>query len=451
MKRLSIKFRITFWFTLFMTLSLLASVAFLSFESRVLIESQSSEELVKNVQEFAEEIEWEDGALDFDEDFEVYHDGVYFSAYDEKGSLIYGWQPDGFELKEIPTVGKVSTIEGKGESWYVYAISYTPEGYSGELRLLAVTHSAGASAFYPVVQMLLLALLPMILLVAALGGYLIACRAFRPVNKIIKTAEQITDGEDLSARIGLPEGRDEIHQLAASFDKMFDRLENAFEKEKRFTSDVSHELRTPTAVILSECEYALENAQSLDEAKESISKICVNAEKLSALISQLLLLARADHGQVLQKERLDLSSLVEVVCDQQAELAESKGITLHRDIQPNLSIVADETMLMRFLINLIDNAIKYGKEGGSVSVTLAEKGQMICGAVRDDGIGIAPEHLEHIWERFYQVDPSRDPNSTGAGLGLPMVKWIAEAHGGNVRAESTPGEGTVFHFQFPIE
>ncbi len=299
--------------------------------------------------------------------------------------------------------------------------------------------------------MLSLALLPIILLVAALGGYLIACRAFRPVKHIIQTAEQITDGDDLSARIGLPAGKDEIYTLAASFDRMFDRLEGAFENEKRFTSDVSHELRTPTAVILSECEFALENAETLEEVKGSISRISESAQKLSALISQLLLLARADQGQALRKETLDLSTLVEVICEQQSETTFQKGITIRPEIAPHLQVVADETMLMRLFINLIDNAVKYGKEGGEVTVILYEKDELICGEVRDNGIGIAAEHLPHIWERFYQVDPARDPNSSGAGLGLPMLKWIDEAHGGSIRVESRLGEGSAFIFTLPKE
>lgn len=449
MKKLSIKLRITFWFTLFMMLSALASLSFLYFAGERQVEAVSSGEMVKLVEEFAEEIEWEEGELEFDEDFEVYQNGVYLSAYNAEGRLIYGWLPDGFELDTMPSQGKVVSVEQNNESWYLYALAFTPAGYSEELHLLAVTHAAGAGTVFSVLGHLSLALLPILLIVAALGGYLIACRAFRPVKKIIETAEQIVDGDDLSARINLPESRDEIHTLAVSFDRMFDRLEDAFENEKRFTSDVSHELRTPTAVILSECEYAVENAQTLDEAKESLVKISNHAEKLSSLISQLLLLARADNRMVLQKEKLDLTTLAEVICDEQAELAEKKSITIKRSIEPNLSIIADQTMLMRLFINLIDNAVKYGKVGGEVCVTLREEGDSICGEVSDNGIGISPEHLPHIWERFYQVDPARDPNQSGAGLGLPMVKWIAEAHGGSIRVESSLGEGSSFHFVLP--
>lgn len=450
-KRLSIKLRITVWFTVFMMLSALASLGFLYIAGEYEVEAISSGDLVKLVQEFSEEIEYEDGVLEFDEDFEVYHEGIYLSAYDSKGNFLYGWQPEGYVHDTNVPVGKVTAIDQASESWYVYALNYSPAGYTDQLTLLAVRHAAGASTVFNVLGHLSIAMLPIILIVAAVGGYLIACRAFRPVKKIIQTAEKIQDGNDLSARIGLPESRDEIATLAVTFDKMFDRLEEAFENEKRFTSDVSHELRTPTAVILSECEYALENAHTTDEAKESIRKISAHAEKLSALISQLLLLARADAGAMLQKEEIDLSALTEVICEEQEEYAAARQIVVRRDIEPNLKIHADETMIMRLFINLIENAVKYGKDGGTVDVELSESDQMIRCEIRDDGIGIAEENIPHIWERFYQVDPARDPNQSGTGLGLSMVKWIVEAHGGSIEVKSRLGEGSSFIFHLPIK
>ncbi len=450
MKRLSIKFRITFWFALFMTLSIFACFFFLSSEGGRLVEQQSSAVMVELVQQFANEIEWEDGRFEFDEDFEVHQQSVYLSAYEADGTLLYGWVPEGYSHSEKPSPGKVTEIEQDGESWYVYTLQYVPEGGTKELTLLAVTHSAGPSAVFAVLRTLSIAIFPAILLTAVIGGYLIACRAFRPVKKIIQTAEQISHGDDLSARINLPESRDEIHTLALAFDEMFDRLEQAFENEKRFTSDVSHELRTPTAVILSQCEYALENAQTLDEAKESLQKIAGQAGKMSAMIAQLLLLARGESRQtVLQKECVDLSMIAEIVCDQQREAAWEKEITLHSDIAPALSVMADETMLMRLLINLMDNSIKYGKAGGNIYVSLKAEGDRVVGCIRDDGIGIAEEHLPFIWNRFFQVDPARDPNREGTGLGLPLVKWIVEAHGGSIAVQSRLGEGTAFTFELP--
>ena len=226
MKRLSIKFRITFWFALFMTLSIIACLFFLSSDGGRLVEQQSASVMVELVQQFADGIEWENGRFEFDEDFEVHQKSVYLSAYEEDGTLLYGWVPEGYSHTENLAPGKVTEIEQDGESWYAYTLKYIPEGGTKELTLLAITHSAGPSAVFAVLRTLSIAILPSILLTAIIGGYLIACRAFRPVKKIIRTAEQISHGDDLSARINLPESRDEIHTLAFAFDEMFDRLEH---------------------------------------------------------------------------------------------------------------------------------------------------------------------------------------------------------------------------------
>lgn len=172
---------------------------------------------------------------------------------------------------------------------------------------------------------------------------------------------------------------------------------------------------------------------------------------MSSLISQLLTLARADKGiQKLHYELLNLSELAEIITEEQKGIASKKGITLETCIQPDILFRGDETMLMRLFINLISNSITYGKENGLTRISLSSDGNLITGSVSDNGIGIEKDKLDKIWKRFYQVNPARSSGEReGAGLGLPMVKWITEAHGGTVCAESTPGSGTVFTFTFP--
>lgn len=268
------------------------------------------------------------------------------------------------------------------------------------------------------------------------------------MRRITQTAREISEGDDLSRRIGLGEGRDEIYTLAAEFDKMFARLEEAFEREKQFTSDASHELRTPTAIIISQCEYTIEQAETLDEAKKALEAVLDQAERIARLLSQLLMLTRADKNhKKLNLETVDLSELTTMVAEQQQESADIRGISIQTNIQPGLIIQGDETMLMRMLINLMDNGIKYGREGGWLKVELRLEDGMIFGSVMDNGVGIAPEHLDKVWNRFWQGDPARGGN--GAGLGLSMVKWIVEAHGGSVNVRSTLGEGTEFTFVLP--
>ena len=210
------------------------------------------------------------------------------------------------------------------------------------------------------------------------------------MEKVISTAEAISDGGDLSRRIGLPKGRSEISRLAAAFDGMCDRLERSFEAERQFTSDASHELRTPVAVILAECD-SLDHGQPTEEDyRQSVDVIRRQGQQMSRLIGQLLHITRLEQGtQKLQLETADLSQLVEVLCEEQAHLA-PEGTTLAVHTQPDLLVNGDVTLLSRLLTNLISNAYRYGKPNGHVWVDLRREGQWAVLSVRDDGSGIAP-------------------------------------------------------------
>lgn len=297
---------------------------------------------------------------------------------------------------------------------------------------------------------LALILLPFFVLLVALGGYSITRRTLGPLQDVTDTAQRISQGSDLTQRIRMGPGEDEVHRLAHTFDRMMDKLQSAFESEKQFTSDVSHELRTPVSVILSQCEFALSEDAEEAERRSALQVVAAQARKMSTLIAQLLTLARTDSGrQSLHMEPLNLSELAEIICEEQADAAAARNIALHAEIAPNVLLRADETMMMRLFMNLVQNAISYGREGGNIWVTLRDAEGAVEGCVRDDGIGIAAEHLSKIWNRFYQVDPSRTASRSGAGLGLPMVRWIVEAHGGTISVDSAPGKGSAFAFTFP--
>jgi signal transduction histidine kinase len=443
MKKLSIKLRVTLWFTVFMMLLVvIVSVVLLHAEKKIKITTiqQKLTETVSNAEDFNKN--------EISGKILRPIDNVYISVYDSNGMLA-GIIPDDFQQTVAFKEEKPHIIQSDDKSWYIYdVLSKKEHGTFLWFRgVLPVDNSANANDIY---LMLIIYILPFTVIAVALLGYLIISHAFKPINEIIKTADKIGSGEDLSQRINLGEGKDEIYTLAKTFDSMFERLEGYFENEKRFTSDASHELRTPTSVIISQCEYALENTDTVEEAKEALTKIKEQATKMSSLIANLLTLARLDNRQYnkWKKETINLSELVDVIVDQQSEFAQEKGISIKEECEPDIFIFAEETLIMRMLINLIENAIQYGKENGNIKVYLRKK-DCIELKIEDDGIGIAEENLNKIWERFYQVDPSRNNLRNNTGLGLAMVKWIVEAHKGKISVQSELGKGTIFTVTLP--
>ncbi len=450
MRRLSIRLRVTLWFTLFMLVLAGLMLLFLFSVGEYVVLSGSQDTLTTVVERSFREIEYDDGELDIDDDLDYFQNGVYVAVYDGQGRLLYGRLPTGFPQATTLTDGGVRSVSGAEEDWYVYDRMQQVGSYTVWVR--GVLSSAGSGGTFTTLTRLAMVAFPFLVLLAAVGGYFLVARAFRPVKKLAETAEQIGSGDDLRRRIDLGEGKDEIYALAATFDRMLDRLQGSFERERQFTADASHELRTPTAVIIAQCEYALEEAKTPEEYRAALETVLEQAQRMSTLIAQLLTLSRGDRGQAnLHLEALNFSELTEMVSEQIRETAEKRQIQVFTDIQPDLLLRGDETMLMRMLLNLMENGVKYGREGGHLWVHLEKQGRDIVGRVRDDGIGIAPEHLDKIWERFYQVDTARSPAREGAGLGLSMVKYIVQAHGGSIGVESTPGEGTEFIFRLPAE
>ncbi|MHB8778610.1 MAG: sensor histidine kinase [Anaerolineales bacterium] len=298
------------------------------------------------------------------------------------------------------------------------------------------------------IQRLLATLLvgvPLLILVAGLSGYFLAARALAPIDQITLTARRIS-AKDLSARLHIPATDDEVGRLAQTFDDMLARLDNSFQRERQFTNDASHELRTPLTAMQAILGVIRGKRRTFEEYEQALDDLTEEADRLRTLVENLMRLARGEKRSNNLHEMIDISTLISDVADSLRPLAEIKNLILACDIPENLTISGDSDELIRLFVNLLDNAIKY-TEHGKVTITANkhEKGMMVN--VEDTGIGISPEHLPHIFDRFYRVDGSRA--TRGAGLGLAIAQEIAHSHRGSIEARSTMGEGSTFTVCLP--
>lgn len=447
MKRFSVKQKLTLWITLLMLLLTTAVLVFMVVVSSSVVTENAYEQLTSTVRGNLSGISKENDSLTFSEDFSFTHNGVYTVVYSSSGALLAGQLPLSFPDTLPFENGAIRTAEGDNGDYYVLDF-WLPFSWEDGAWVRGMIQTPDVADVLDDMTGIALLILPLMVVISGLGAYLLARSTFRPIDSIIRAAENIGEGRDLSRRIGLPPGRDEISRLGQTFDNMFVRLEASFESEKQFTSDASHELRTPTAVILAQCEDARRHAETPEQYAQAIEVIERQAGKMSDLIAQLLQMTRLEQGtQRASFEWADLSGLVEVVCVEQPTFP--KNITLQTDIQPEVEARFDVTLISRLLQNLIGNAVRYGRQDGHIWVSLRQEQADAVLAVRDDGIGIAQEQQEKIWQRFYQVEPSRS-GQAGTGLGLTMVRQIAALHGGTVTLDSAPGVGSCFTFRFPV-
>lgn len=464
-KNLTIQKKIIIWFalTLLVIVTLMNTLTFSI--AKIVLDEDIKERLMNTVVSNVEEIEYfnrldagmereqgdqflqyNSGWLEIDDDFCDYYEGICTALYDKDGNLLYGEAPVKISRSKAASFTSVGSVKYKGEKYYVYDRVLSGDSFDGLWLRGVVSKNERINILYNTVR-LSFWLLPLLALLAILGGYAITRRSFLPIQQIADSAEEIGKSGDLSRRLDIGWGRDEIHQLASTFNGMFDRLEKAFETERQFTSDASHELRTPTAVILAQSQYGLELADSEEEYRESLKVIKRQAERMNDIINQLLFFTRLDQGsEPVNMEETNLSVLVAEICKDQ-RLISCKHISVKDDIQPDINVETDRNLFTRMLNNLFSNAYKYGKEKGTITMTLTRMGDDAVLRLTDDGIGISRENLERIWNRFYQVEPSRNEDAGGGlGLGLSIVKQITSLLGGKISVESEEGRGTSFIF-----
>lgn len=392
------------------------------------------------------EVEGADYYTPFEGDLDFYGEDCEISCR-EAFEIAVGLS--GLDEESIEIIN-VKNYEYNDDPIYEVEFFSTEKAYD-DIWVRGVTEVRGVDGIWATLIRLATILLPIILVLSVLVGRVITKRALQPVKLLSEAVEETHDGKDLTKRIKIDDGDPLITGLADNFNEMFRRLELSFQTERQFSGDVSHELRTPTAVILAECEYQLSRDELDSEDRESFETIEKQAQSMKQLISQLLEITKMEQNNAEQNfEKEDLSLLVSAVCDDAEALAQ-KGITLERDIDENVILPLDIMLMTRLVTNLVSNAYQYGKENGTIKVSLKKENGRTLLSVADDGIGISKEHQDKIWNRFYRVDKARCREEGCSGLGLAMVKQIALMHGGDVTLQSEIGKGSTFTVDLPME
>ncbi len=464
--KLSIRAKITLWFAAALVVIVAISYLVVLGASNQVIQKTIRDNLIETVEHNIDEIEYFDsiesmdlagdvdsyleylsGYLEVDDDFLDEVNGVYTALYTSDGTLSYGENPIAADTGMLAfSDSQIQRIKVEGTLYYVFDRKLTATGLDGLWLRGVVSETQGDTQMNAITRTSLI-LLPALLVITILGGYLIARRMLRPIREISESASRISRGGDLKQRIEVGEGGDELHQLANNFNEMFERLDSDFEAQRQFVSDASHELRTPMAVITAECEYSLEEERTAEDYKEAITVIDRQGKKMSRLINDMLDFSRLElKAEQYEKSDVDFSALTISTCEDMALIRE-RGITLTCNAQADIHCIGNRDLLTRLLTNFITNAYRYGNDNGWIQVELTEKEDVITLTVADNGIGIAEDALPKIFDRFYQADNSR--SNVGTGLGLAMVREIARFHTGEITAESELGLGSTFTFTMP--
>ena len=377
---------------------------------------------------------------------------------DGKQIFISGTPRDGtFDPTHVPAaklpVGQPFTQEvemSDGHELLLHGLPYSASNGTPYLIEVAAPYNQIESVLRGLLLTFALGL-PLIVALAMGGGYLLMRRALRPVDEIRQKAAQITS-RNLSERLPVVHTGDELERLATDLNRMIARLEESFLQINRFSADASHELRTPLTVLQGELESIAQGSQRLPaEVRDTIGSALEETQRLAKIVENLLAISRLEAGEARkQPERLDFAELARSTAEQMRLLAEEKHIALNCVGAGAVEVEADPARLKQVVVNLLDNAIKYTPEGGTVSVSVKSRDNHAVLQVSDTGIGISPADAPRIFDRFYRADKARSRQMGGTGLGLSIVRSICLAHGGQVTVESAEGRGSIFNVEIPL-
>lgn len=461
MRKLSIGVRLTLWYLAFFAVAQLAfgvGMWLILRDNLYDLVDDRLEEQVDDLKAFLQS-QPQDRSIaklqeEVNETYAIEHSGNYLALYADDGELIYR----SASLQAHPSVLvpqdqvkepilRSRKIEGRDLRFILQKLEVNGRVYTVEMGAPAEDAIETLHSF----RSYLLMFAPLLLVAAAGGGFWLSRRALSPVDALVRTAREI-GGTNLNTRLQKLDTGDELQRLSDTLNEMLDRIESAFRRITEFTADASHELRTPVSLIRTEAEVALRRSRGEADYKESLRHILLEAERTTALIEQLLSLARADSGrEKIHLQPVDLRHTLRSTLEGWRQVATFRNLKFSASLDvPDFFVLGDETLLHRLVDILLDNAFKYTSAPGSVHLSLELKGETALITVRDSGAGIPEDEQNKIFERFYRIDKARSRAQGGAGLGLAIAHWIVTQHGGSIGVESRAGEGASFRVELPM-
>jgi heavy metal sensor kinase len=461
----TIRAKLVYWFTLVLALILVSFSALLYFTlSRALYDSVD-----KKLTTIAEITA--DSSTRMSDDSEGWNDYLekffgfrptakYIQILDKSGNIDY--DADRSLPKRLPltaeTVKRAETGEVVFETLYgldTYPIRMINYPVVKNDKLISLVQ-VGSSLEYVEetlhrLFLIIIFTVPTVILFSSVGGYVLAKAALGPVAEITDAARRI-GAKDLSQRIPVRNKKDEMGRLAATFNEMLERIEKSFAQIRQFSADASHELRTPLTILKGETEWALRTARSVKDYREILSSSIEEINTMSRIVEDLLILSRADIGETpMEMEPVELAPVITEVYDMGTTLAEVRGQTIELNVEElnGIKIMGNELRLRQLFLNLIDNGVKYTKDGGQIRIDASIRSDNVEVRVSDNGVGIATEDQAKIFDRFFRVDKNRSRKEGGTGLGLAICRFITEAHHGTIAVSSTPGMGSTFTVVLP--
>ncbi len=456
----SIRFRLTLWYAgVLAGILVLFSVAVYAGLNHFL-RRNLHESVAKDAQEVGSIVR--ENANEADESAIGREVGEHYSAEsNDRAIRVLG--PDGRQIYLSGPEQMLPSWNGSPVRNQASDVTYRPAGGSEVLiRTQGVLADSGkkyyvqvAASLAPTNEILrdLLGVLALALLLATViaitGGFFLIRSSLKPLDNMAVRAQKITS-RSLHERMPISNTGDELQQLSISLNRMIERLEEAFHHISRFSADASHELRTPLTIMRGELEAAVQNSKIEPEAREALGAVLEETVRLSKIVDQLLTMSRLDAGEAfLEISRFDFSEMVRTTVEHMRLLVDEKKLVLKVDAADPVHVEGDPSRLQQVVVNLLDNAIKYTPEDGSLMVSVRAQAEKAVLTITDTGIGISEEAQTQIFERFYRTDKARSRQLGGTGLGLSIVKSIGAAHGGQVSVESAEGRGSTFRFEIP--